>query len=348
MTRPAAEVRIVSLAVALDALRDPQALEAYSPLTGESLLVVDFAAGGAPSEATGNAAERLLQLPCPSVALRPQAATGDARILVPHFDLALESESDLEAVARAVRHAPLASLALVQLLRQGERLDVHQGLVAESWAYSTLQSGPEFARWRESHAPTSKPLTTPGPAVVSRREHERLRVTLNRPDKHNAFSAEMRDGLVEALQVAVVDPSIRQVVIEGAGRSFCSGGDLDEFGTFPDPATAHAVRSTRNASRAIAACAERVQVHVHGTCLGAGVELPAFAARVVAHTDTSFALPEVSMGLVPGAGGSVSLPRRIGRQRTAWLALSGQQLDAARARDWGLVDEIRNGPRSAG
>jgi enoyl-CoA hydratase/carnithine racemase len=182
---------------------------------------------------------------------------------------------------------------------------------------------------------------------VSRREHERLQVTLNRPDRHNAFSAEMRDGLVEALQVAALDPSIREIVIDGAGPSFCSGGDLNEFGTFPDPATAHAVRSTRNASRAIAACAERVQVRVHGICMGAGVELPAFAARVVAHADTSFALPELEMGLVPGAGGTVSLPRRIGRQRTAWLSLTGQRLDATRARDWGLVDEIRNGPGDA-
>jgi enoyl-CoA hydratase/carnithine racemase len=343
----AAEARIVPLAVALDALRDPLALEAYSPLIGEPLLVVDFAAGDAPAEAIGNAAERLAQLPCPSVALRPEAATDDARILVPHFDLALDTESELEAVVRAVRHAPLASLALVQLLRHGERLDVHQGLVAESWVYSMLQSGPEFARWRASHARVSKPVTTPGPAVVSRREHERLQVTLNRPDRHNAFSAEMRDGLVEALQVAALDPSIREIVIDGAGPSFCSGGDLNEFGTFPDPATAHAVRSTRNASRAIAACAERVQVRVHGICMGAGVELPAFAARVVAHADTSFALPELEMGLVPGAGGTVSLPRRIGRQRTAWLSLTGQRLDATRARDWGLVDEIRNGPGDA-
>jgi enoyl-CoA hydratase/carnithine racemase len=79
---------------------------------------------------------------------------------------------------------------------------------------------------------------------------------------------------------------------------------------------------------------------VHGACVGAGVELPAFAARVVAREDARFWLPELSMGLVPGAGGTVSLPRRIGRQRTAWLALSGAQLDASTALRWGLVDEI--------
>ena len=79
---------------------------------------------------------------------------------------------------------------------------------------------------------------------------------------------------------------------------------------------------------------------MHGACIGAGVELPAFAARVVAAPDAFFALPEVAMGLVPGAGGTVSLPRRIGRRRTAYLALTGARLDSRRALDWGLVDAI--------
>ena len=80
---------------------------------------------------------------------------------------------------------------------------------------------------------------------------------------------------------------------------------------------------------------------VHGACVGAGIELPAFAGRVVASRDAWFALPEVAMGLVPGAGGTVSLPRRIGAQRTAWLALTGRRIDAETALAWGLVDELR-------
>jgi enoyl-CoA hydratase/carnithine racemase len=80
---------------------------------------------------------------------------------------------------------------------------------------------------------------------------------------------------------------------------------------------------------------------VHGACVGAGVELPAFAARVVARADARFWLPELGLGLVPGAGGTVSLPRRIGRQRTAWLALSGRPIDARTALAWGLIDEVR-------
>jgi enoyl-CoA hydratase/carnithine racemase len=91
----------------------------------------------------------------------------------------------------------------------------------------------------------------------------------------------------------------------------------------------------------LAATAARVRAVVHGACVGAGVELPAFAARVVAREGARFWLPELSLGLVPGAGGTVSLPRRIGRQRTAWLALSGRAIDAETALAWGLVDELR-------
>jgi enoyl-CoA hydratase/carnithine racemase len=74
--------------------------------------------------------------------------------------------------------------------------------------------------------------------------------------------------------------------------------------------------------------------------VGAGIELPAFARRVVADRGAFFELPEVGMGLVPGAGGTVSLPRRIGPQRTAWLALTGRRLDAETALSWGLVDDL--------
>jgi enoyl-CoA hydratase len=69
--------------------------------------------------------------------------------------------------------------------------------------------------------------------------------------------------------------------------------------------------------------------------------LPAFTGRVVATEEAFFQLPEVGLGLVPGAGGTVSLPRRIGSQRTAWLGLSGARIDARKALAWGLVDEVR-------
>jgi enoyl-CoA hydratase/carnithine racemase len=154
----------------------------------------------------------------------------------------------------------------------------------------------------------------------------------------------MRDGLVEALEVALCDPSIERIVLSGEGPSFCSGGDLDEFGSFPDPAEAHAIRTTRSPALLLSRLVGRTGAEVHGACIGAGVELPAFTDHVVASEDAFFSLPEVGLGLVPGAGGTASLPRRIGRQRTAWLGLSGARVDARTALAWGLVDEVRLGP----
>ena len=138
--------------------------------------------------------------------------------------------------------------------------------------------------------------------------------------------------------MVVADSSIAEVVLRGSGDDFCAGGDLAEFGSSADPATAHGVRSTRNVAALLDACSARVRVEVQGACVGAGIELPAFASKVSARRDAFFQLPEVSMGLVPGAGGTVSIPRRIGRQRTALMALTGMRVDAATARDWGLVD----------
>jgi len=85
---------------------------------------------------------------------------------------------------------------------------------------------------------------------------------------------------------------------------------------------------------------DRMTVRVHGSCIGAGVELPGFARRVVASEDATFRLPEIGMGLIPGAGGTVSLPRRIGAARTMLLALSGIRLSATDAERWGLVDAV--------
>jgi enoyl-CoA hydratase/carnithine racemase len=342
VTALAREARPLALAEALDALRAPDATERFSPLTGQRVLVIDLGGTLPQSEAEIAAAvPALASLPAPSIAITAEELAPAAAALARGCDLNVHDRAELSPVLAGIDSAPLAAAALVQLLRAGEGVSIEAGLVLESLVYSTLQAGPEFAAWREQRgAPKLRPPPK-GPAVLAAREGERLHVTLARPEKRNAFSAEMRDGLVEALRVAVCDPGIREVRLDGAGPDFCSGGDLDEFGTLPDPATAHVVRTTRSPARLLAAIAPRVVAVVHGACVGAGVELPAFAGRLVARADASFWLPELSLGLVPGAGGTVSLPRRIGRQRTAWLALSGRAIDAETALVWGLIDELR-------
>jgi hypothetical protein len=255
----------------------------------------------------------------------------------PLVDVAAEDD-ELAALAAAVEANPLASVALVLLLRGSERRSIGEGLVAESAVYSMLQAGPEFARWREGQARRDR-QPEDEPTVLVRRAGNELIVTLNRPTVHNAFSVAMRDQLIEALVVAEADPSLR-VVLEGAGPSFCSGGDLGEMGSRPDPATAHRVRLRRSVGRILASMADRVEAHLHGASMGAGIELPAFVDKVTARPDSRIALPEIGLGLIPGAGGTVSVTRRIGRHRAARLALSGRPIDVETAVSWGLVDEL--------
>ncbi len=246
----------------------------------------------------------------------------------------------LVSLQRGCRVSPLAATALAQLLRYSPATAVADALVAESAVYSMLQSGPEHGRWLASRAVPAPPAPDDEPPVLTSRTGPTLAITLNRPAKHNAYNAAMRDALVEALQFAAIDPTISDVRLAGNGPSFCSGGDLTEFGTRPDGATAHAVRTTRGAALWMHRSAERITVRLHGHCIGAGVELAAFAGRVAAASGTTFQLPEVGLGLIPGAGGTVSLPRRIGRQRTAWLAVTGRTIDVATAQAWGLVDAL--------
>jgi enoyl-CoA hydratase/carnithine racemase len=246
--------------------------------------------------------------------------------------------SELETVLATVANAPIAAAALALLLRGAPGRGVADGLVAESTTYSMLQAGPEFAAWRAANPPRDRPPEDRS-AVRTERVDNELRVTLTRPHVRNALDRRMRDDLVAALTIALLDPSVR-VVLAGDGPDFCAGGDLDEFGQRADPASAHLVRLARSPALLLSRLSDRVTARLHGACYGSGIELPAFAGRVVAAPDTRIALPELALGLVPGAGGIVSLPRRIGRHRTAWLALTGTPIDAPTALAWGLVDAI--------
>lgn len=264
---------------------------------------------------------------------REPAAGDDATVEVP------DPVAAADAFAATAAATPRAALILAQLLRTGAWRDVPTGLFSESVAYSTLLAGPEYAGWRAAHPPRGLPAPEDGPPVRVDRHGADLHITLTRPARRNALGRALRDALLEALEPARRDPSLR-IEIDAEGPAFCSGGDLDEFGSAPEPAAAHHVRLATSLGAALHELRGRATVRVHGPCHGAGVELPAFAGRVIATPQTSFTLPELAMGLIPGAGGTTALPRRIGTARTLWLAVSGRPLDAATAWRWGLVDEL--------
>ncbi|MDG4663029.1 enoyl-CoA hydratase/isomerase family protein [Mycobacterium sp. 236(2023)] len=216
------------------------------------------------------------------------------------------------------------------------------GVVTESLAYSTLQSGTEFAGWLAGRGPAVVPVV-PNP-VVAERDGDRLTVRFNRAARHNAFSTDARAALLEALEVARLDPSVTEVVVAGNGPSFCSGGDLAEFGTFADPASAHIARTRHSPALVLDEITARLgracRAEIHGQVQGSGLEMAAYCGWVRCRPDAVLGLPELALGLIPGAGGTVSITRRIGRWRTAYLVLSGRSIDAETALRWGLVDEI--------
>jgi len=283
-------------------------------------------------------AERLQRLACPSIVIADET---DQASVIDAADVRVSNLAEAETLATAVAANPIAATTFVQLLRITENMPLEAALDVESLAYSTLQAGAEYQQWLVANRASEpfKPIDI-GPAIIAEHDGGHLLLTLNRASNDNAMSVEMRDALIEALGQVLLNTNVEDVTIKGAGRCFSTGGDLSEFGRAPDPATAHIVRTLSVPGRLLSRCAERVRVEMHGISAGSGIEFPAFAGRIHADMASVFVLPEVSMGLIPGAGGCISIARRIGRQRTAWLGLSGKRIDAQMALAMGLVDSV--------
>jgi enoyl-CoA hydratase/carnithine racemase len=335
-----------------DMLADPALAETFSAVSGCRLVVVEV-----PNTSAGR---RLIGLDLSTVpavvlvvardpaCLPDEAAAAADVILTEDASAASPFTAPSGGLAAAIAQLdaslsghPVAGTALALLLRSSSGLAVPAGLIAESATYSALQEGGEFRHWRAAHPPRQ---TEPGEGRVRVEDSPgEMRITLSRPARRNAIDWRMRDALASALTAAEADPSVR-VVLRGDGPDFCAGGDLDEFGSRPDPALAHLIRLTRSPALLLHRLHARTTAYLHGSCLGAGIELPAFVDVVCAAPATRLGLPEIGLGLIPGAGGTVSLPRRIGRWRTAFLALSGANIDAEQALRWGLIDAIDSEP----
>ncbi len=166
-------------------------------------------------------------------------------------------------------------------------------------------------------------------------------LTLNRPERLNAFNVQMRDDLYQAMSAVRDDPEVLVAVLKGAGeRAFCAGADLTEFGTAPSPVIARQVRWERDLWGLILGLPKPLIAAVHGFCLGSGLEMSLCCDLRIASDDAQFGLPEVGLGIIPAAGGSQTLPRVIGRGRALELVLTGDYIDAAEAHRIGLVNRV--------
>jgi 3-hydroxyacyl-CoA dehydrogenase len=175
------------------------------------------------------------------------------------------------------------------------------------------------------------------PDVVEfRREGAIAVITVNHPPV-NALNNAMRRGLVEALDRARNDTEIKGVVIAAAGRTFIAGADITEFNL---PAVSP---TTIDVIEAIDAMPKPVVAALHGTPLGGGLEVALGCHFRVAASGTRLGLPEIKLGLMPGAGGTQRLPRLVGMDRAMAMILSGDPIGADDAKSYGLVDEIISG-----
>ena len=166
-------------------------------------------------------------------------------------------------------------------------------------------------------------------------------VELNRPEALNAISTALATELCKVMQDVAAEPSVRAVVLAGAGdRAFCVGADLKERNSLDDDgfrAQRDVFRTTFDAVRALP---QPAVAAVHGFALGGGLELALSCDLVVADDTAVVGLPEVSLGLVPGGGGTQLALRRLGPGRAADVVLTGRRIAALEAQSLGLVDRL--------
>jgi enoyl-CoA hydratase len=166
-------------------------------------------------------------------------------------------------------------------------------------------------------------------------------LTLNRPEALNAFNVQMRDHVYEALTAVRDDDDVRGLLVRGAGeRAFCAGADLAEFGSAPSQAIARSVRWERDVWGLWLSITKPMVAAIHGFCLGSGIEIASVCDVRIAADDARFGMPEVSLGLIPAAGGTQLLPRLLGQGRALDLLLTGHRFTANDALRYGLVSEV--------
>ncbi|MBV7482660.1 3-hydroxyacyl-CoA dehydrogenase NAD-binding domain-containing protein [Bordetella sp. BOR01] len=173
-------------------------------------------------------------------------------------------------------------------------------------------------------------------AVASQRHDGILVLTIDHPPV-NALSADVRRGLADAIQAAQADTAIQAIVLVGAGRNFIAGADIREFGKPPQPP------ALPDVCNAIEASTKPVIAALHGAALGGGLEIALAAHYRVALPGARLGLPEVNLGLLPGAGGTQRTPRLAGAAAALDLMLSGRHASTDEALSWSLADRIDTG-----
>jgi enoyl-CoA hydratase len=178
------------------------------------------------------------------------------------------------------------------------------------------------------------------PAVIYEKRDAVAWVTLNRPERLNAYNVEMRDGLFEALSAVQEDPEVRAMVLAGAGRAFSTGGDVSEFGQAPSPTAARWIRFRRDVWGRLRGLTVPTVAAVHGFTVGGGMEMALLCDVAIAADDARFCLPETGLGMIPGVAGTQTAARRIAFGWALDLCITGRWIDAEQALFVGLIAKV--------
>lgn len=165
-------------------------------------------------------------------------------------------------------------------------------------------------------------------------------VTLDRPERLNAYGVAMRDDLFAVLGAVDDDPEVRAMVLRGNGPAFSTGGDLREFGSAPSPVIARRVRVQRDVWGRLLALRAATVAAVHGWTVGGGLEMALLCDLCVAASDARLGLPETGAGMIPGVAGTQTLPRRVGVGRALAVALCPGWTSARDALRLGVVNRV--------
>jgi enoyl-CoA hydratase/carnithine racemase len=180
-----------------------------------------------------------------------------------------------------------------------------------------------------------------GEFVAVRRHGYVAELVLDRPKAMNAVSTDMARSIAGACDALAADRDVRVVVLTSTHeRAFCVGADLKERNSFTDAELVRQRPLARAAYTGVLELPMPTVAAVHGFALGGGFELALSCDLIVADRTAVVGLPEVSVGVIPGGGGTQLLPRRVGAARAAELIFSARRLEAAEARELGLVDEL--------
>jgi enoyl-CoA hydratase/carnithine racemase len=186
----------------------------------------------------------------------------------------------------------------------------------------------------------SEPEGAP-PFVLAERRGDIVWLTLRRPERLNAIHLAMRDELWAQLELLRDDPTARAAVVCGAGdRAFSAGADITEFGTAPGLDAARRARLDRDLWGLMASLSLPLVAAIHGFAYGAGLELSLYCDLRVASDDARFAIPEVTLGYIPSAGGTQTVARHAPLGAALRMATSGEPIDAATALRLGLVHAV--------